>query len=181
MTESAAPIAVIQGGSSATIQQLLDEFASSLRPVVRVAGLIEEGPKAVAQLRSLGDGRRYPLFQDLGPSSTACSLDGGSVVMACEAVRRDIAAGCDLVVLSKFGKLEAERSGLAEAFAAAVEAQVPILTSLAPKFDAQWTAFAAPMFEMLSPEAAAIERWWRSVAPVRLRRGDAARLAWASA
>lgn len=169
MTESASPIAVIQGESTARIQQLLDEFAATVRPLVRIAGVIEEGPKAVAQLRSLGDGRRYPLFQDLGPSSTACGLDGGSVVMACEAVRRDIAAGCDLVVLSKFGKLEAEeRSGLTEAFAAAVEAQIPILTSVAPKFDAQWTAFADPMFEVLSPQADAIAQWWRSVAPAQL-------------
>jgi uncharacterized protein DUF2478 len=92
------------------------------------------------------------------------------VVTACEAVRRDVLAGCDLLVLSKFGKLEAQRSGLLAAFVAGVEAQIPILTSVAPKFDAQWAAFAAPMFAVLPPERAAIERWWRSVASTTLLR-----------
>ena len=47
--------------------------------------------------------------------------------MAAAAVRRDIAAGCDLVVLSKFGKLEAGGGGLRDAFGAAIEAGVPVL------------------------------------------------------
>ena len=64
-------------------------------------------------------------------------------------------------MLSKFGKLEAERSGLSAAFAAGVEARIPILTSVAPKFDAQWRTFASPLFEMLPPQMAAIEAWWR--------------------
>jgi hypothetical protein len=152
------------------IQALLRNFVASVRPMVRVAGVLEEDPSTVdpaageAWLCSLSDARRYPIFQDLGPGSTACSLDADGVVTACEAVRRDIAAGCDLVVLSKFGKLEASRSGLAEAFAAAVAVRAPILTSVAPKFDAEWAAFAAPLFVILPPEEAAIRRWWNGVA-----------------
>lgn len=175
MTEPAKPIAAIQGAESAVIQRLLAQFVASVRPLVRVAGVIEQVPGAAdatgdPELCSLGDARRYPIFQDLGPNSTACALDADGVVTACEAVRRDVAAGCDLLVLSKFGKLEAQRSGLAAAFAAGVEAQTPILTSVAPKFDAEWAAFAAPMFVILPPEPAAIVRWWRSVAPEQLRR-----------
>lgn len=172
MAEPAKPIAAVQGAASPVIQKLLAEFAASVRPFVRVAGVIEEAPDILEpgdpELRSLVDARRYPIFQDLGPSSTACSLDPGGIVTACEAVRRDVVAGCDLLVLSKFGKLEAERSGLAAAFAAGVEAQIPILTSVAPKFDAQWIAFANPMFVILPAERWAIEHWWRTVAPERL-------------
>jgi hypothetical protein len=170
MTEPSKSIAVIQGAPSAAIQALLRDFVASLGPAVRVAGVLEEDASALdaaageARLCSLGDARRYPIFQDLGPGSTACSLDADGVVTACEAVRRDIAAGCDLVVLSKFGKLEAGRSGLAWAFVAAVEAQAPILTSVAPKFDAEWTAFAAPLFVILPPDESAIQRWWDGVA-----------------
>src|ERR1700740_3221468 len=94
------PIAAIQGASSVVIQELLRAFVASVRPLARVVGVLEESPLAFdpsggdAQLRSLTDARRYPIFQDLGPDSTACGLDAGSVVTACEAVRRDIAAGC---------------------------------------------------------------------------------------
>lgn len=166
MSDLVQPIAVVQGAASEEIQPLLWSFAASLRPVARVAGVVEETPPGgEAQLRSLVDDRVYPLFQDLGPSSTACSLDSESLTLACEAVRRDIAGGCQLVVLSKFGKLEAEEgSGLAAAFAAAVETQTPILTSVAPKFAAQWRAFAAPLFVMLPPDEAAIRAWWEQAA-----------------
>lgn len=165
MTEP-KPIAVVQGAPSAEIQALFWSFAASLRPGARIAGVIEESPPGGdAQLRSLLGDRVYPVFQDLGPRSTACSLDSESVTLACEAVRRDIVAGCHLVVLSKFGKLEAEAGGgLAGAFAAAVESQTPILTSVAPKFDAQWRAFAEPLFVVLPPEEAAIRAWWRRAA-----------------
>ena len=170
MPESVKPIAAIQGGASEIIQGLLREFAEAVAPRVRVAGAVErERAGADPELSTLGDGRRFPIFQNLGPSSTACSVDSAGIVTACGAVLQDIAAGCDLLVLSKFGKLEAERSGLSAAFAAGVAAQIPILTSVAPKFDAQWRAFAAPLFEMLPPRMTAIEAWWREAAAGRRR------------
>lgn len=157
------PIAVVQGAASGVIQQQLLALARWVAPA-RVAGVVEQTPEsASAQLVSLADGGRFPLFQDLGPQSTACGLDGESVVAACEAVRRDIAAGCDLLVLSKFGRLEAERSGLAAAFAAGLEAGAPIITSVAPRYEDQWAAFAAPMFVTLPPELPALQAWWRAV------------------
>jgi hypothetical protein len=168
--DGAKPIAAVQGATTLVIQKLFEAFAASLQPRVRVAGVIEEDPEdgagdgGAAQLRSLVDGATFPLFQDLGPSSAACGLDADSVVTACEAVRRDVAAGCDLLVLSKFGKLEAERSGLADAFAAGVESRTPILTSVSPRYDAPWRAFADPLFVMLPPDLAAIRCWWDSAA-----------------
>lgn len=167
MTERASPIAAVQGAPSAVIQELLWDFVASLRPRVPVAGVLEkrrnDRDRSTAWLYSLADERRYAIFQNLGANSRACALDGASVVAACEAVRRDIGAGCDLVVLSKFGRLEAQRTGLSAAFAAALEAQAPILTSVTSKFEAEWSAFAAPLFVMLPPEESAIRRWWDSV------------------
>ena len=75
---------------------------------------------------------------------------------------KDIAAGCDLVVLSKFGKLEAAGCGLAEAFTATFAAQLPLLTSVSPALEAAWQAFAPPLFDIFPAEAEAIERWWRT-------------------
>jgi hypothetical protein len=84
-------------------------------------------------------------------------------------VRRDIAAGCDLVLLNKFGKLEAVNSGLAEAFRAAIEADVPVLTSLSPASEAAWQTFATPLFVTLNADPGEIDAWWRSVrSPVRV-------------
>jgi hypothetical protein len=168
MADSAKPIAVVQGAASAAIQQLLREFAG--RVPARVVGLVEDacstdgtcgGP---GRLLGLSDGRSYPLFQDLGEGSASCGLDAEGVISAGEAMRRDIARGCDLVVLSKFGKLEAEnRAGLIPAFGAAIEAGVPVLTAVSPKFAAAWEAFAAPFYCVLPAEAEALDAWWAAV------------------
>lgn len=168
------PIAVVQGAESEAIQRLFaDLLATPWRPV-RIAGVIEAmegagsepGACGLEVLRSIADGREFSLFQDLGTGSTACALDPAGVAEACAAVCRDIAAGCDLVILSKFAKLEAENgSGLMAAFVAALEAGVPILTAVSPGRRGQWDAFAAPYYEVLSPNLHEIAVWWAGQSP----------------
>jgi len=163
------PIAVIQGAATPVVQALIRDFIARLAPGVRAVGVVEDPLPleddgcSAGELKSLGDGRRFPLLQDLGGEATACRLDSSAVVSACDVVQRDIAAGCDLVVLSKFGKVEAARSGLAPAFASAMEAGIPILTSVSPKFGEAWDRFAAPLYVILPPELVAIEDWWATV------------------
>lgn len=169
----ACPIVVLQGASSAEIQLLMADFAARREADgLRIAGLIEYAPEgcqgtAPARLRSIANGQTFPIFQELGPGSTACALDSTGLVAAGEQARQEIAAGCDLVVLSKFAKLEAEnRSGLLPAFGEAIVQGLPVVTAVAPKFMERWHAFAAPLYACLPAEAAVLEEWWarRSVA-----------------
>ena len=166
MVWQSKPIAIVQGAASSVIQQLFREFVARKAPPLRIAGLIECSSceaETDGHFLSIADGRSFALFQELGAGSVACSLDAASVIEASERVCADIARGCDLVVLNKFGKLEAEnRSGLIPAFAAAIEAGIPILTSVAPKYADAWTAFAAPLFVTLPPKMAALDEWWVS-------------------
>jgi hypothetical protein len=170
-----AKIAVVRGASNATIQDIFQSLADRWSRSARVAGVLAEHHGLVDRacsagfLRSILTGERFPMFQDLGPGSTACHLDGRAVLSATEAVRRDIAAGCDLVLLNKFGKLEAANSGLADAFRAAIEADVPVLTSLSPAWEAAWKIFAAPLFVTLRADPVEIDAWWQGVrSPVRM-------------
>jgi Protein of unknown function (DUF2478) len=150
-------IAVVQGAPGATVQDIFGRLIDRWRPSARVAGVIAESHGLADRacsagfLRNIGTGELFPIFQDLGPRSTACHLDGASMLPAAEAVRQDIARGCDLVLLSKFGKLEAGNSGLVDAFRAAMEAHVPVLTSVSPAFEGAWAKFAAPLFVTLPP------------------------------
>lgn len=162
-------IAAVQGGSSTLVQDVFRVLVDRLRPDARIVGVIEEnhglGKRvcSAGRLQSIVDGRSYPIFQDLGPDSDACHLDGSGAISASEAVCNDIAAGCDLVLLSKFGKLESSGGGLAPAFVAAVEANVPVLTAVSPSFQAAWARFAEPLFVTLPADPVLIENWWRSV------------------
>ncbi len=160
--------AAVQGASSAVVRDIFHALVARWQSSARIAGVLEESHGQDNQvcgagyLRSIASGVRYSMFQDLGPGSTACRIDPAGVLLAGEAVLRDIAAGCDLVLLNRFAKLEAERQGLMSAFAA-VEAGVPLLTSVSPAFQGAWERFAAPLFVMLPPEPETIDGWWRAV------------------
>lgn len=169
MDTTVKTIAVVRDAPSAVVQALFHDLIESWQTSARIAGVLAESHGLEDRhcnagfLRSIRDGRRYSIFQDLGPGSQACQLDGRGASEASEAVRRDIADGCDLVVLSKFGKLEAAREGLMPAFAAAVEAGVPVLTSVSPAFREAWDRFAEPLIVALPAERGAIDAWWRTV------------------
>ena len=77
----------------------------------------------------------------------------------------DIEAGCELVLLSKFGRLERDGGGLREAFVAAIEAGVPVLTSVSTAFVPAWQSFAAPWSTTVAADADSIEAWWQTVRP----------------
>jgi len=162
-------IAVIQGAPGPLVQGLFQTLAERWQPGTRVAGVIAEGHGlgeracSAGYLKSLLDGKRYPIFQDLGPGSETCHLTGDGAVGAAVAVAADIARGCDLVILSKFGRLEANGGGLRDAFTAAMEAGVPVLTSVSGPHARLWETFATPLFTLVPPDANAIEAWWRAV------------------
>jgi len=105
-------IAVVQGAPSAEVQTLFRSLIGRWRPSARLAGVIAEDHGlpdracTAGYLVSLTNGERFQIFQDLGPGSKKCQLAGAGALAAAASVRRDVAAGCDLVVLSKFGALE---------------------------------------------------------------------------
>jgi hypothetical protein len=159
-------IAVVRGASGPEVQRLFRDLVGRWQGSARLAGLMAESHDlpdracSAGFLRSIASGERFSIFQDLGPGSTACHLDGAGALGASAAVQRDIAAGCDLVLLSKFGKLEADRKGLFHAFKAAIDARVPLLTSLPPVFEAAWGEVTGRSFAVLPADADRVEAWW---------------------
>lgn len=166
MSAPVRKIAVIDGGGADDVYRtLLARWPADLRVAGVVAqdhGLADRACSA-GYLRSLGSGELFPIFEDLGPGSVECHLEGAGALTAAEAVRRDIARGCDIVLLSKFGKLEAGGAGLRDAFVAAMDAGVPILTSVSPRFRAAWERFAPSLFVLVPPDADRVEDWRQAV------------------
>lgn len=157
-------IAAIVGAESRVIQKLLADVVSDWRRAgVSVCGLVEEaaGRSCSGFLRNLETGAEFAMYLDEPPAHTSCHLDELGVVDACATVV-DRVAPSDLVVLSKFGKLEAVGSGLFEAFETALSLGKPLLTSVAPKHHYAWQRFA-PDAIFIRPERAAIEAWRRGV------------------
>lgn len=162
-------IAALQGAPSAEIQRLLGEFASKLaRSGIRVGGVVEisepapTGACGRSVLRDLRTGELFAISQNLGPGSQACNLDSQGLTLACVAVEQALAKGLDLVIISKFGKQEAARSGLYDAFRAAASSRTPMLTAVSPAFAAAWDAFSGSLSKYLPADPEVVETWWNS-------------------
>lgn len=160
-------IVAVQGAASPEIQALLARLARRwTADGVRVAGVVEETSQGVRNrhggslLRNLHSGTRYSLYQDLGPHSTACCLDQRGVAEACQHVIADLPM-CDVVVLSKFGKLETERGGLLQAFIAAALLEKPVVTAVSPAYTACYLAFVDPVGAIAPPDEEALYAWGR--------------------
>lgn len=165
MASGTERIAVVQGADGPAIQALLAAAVDEWRAAgARVAGVIAEAHDlpdrscSAGVLRDIGSGDRYAIYLETAPVDTSCHLDAGGVEAACASVVGQI-AGCDLVVLSKFGKLEAMRQGLFPAFAAAVAAGRPVVTTVSSRHRDAWRAFA-PDAAYLEADGPALAQWW---------------------
>jgi len=170
-------ILAVQGADREGIQSLLAEAVRHLKQAgAHVIGVVEDMAPGVAHhdvmLLDLVSGERNRLHQDLGSGSAGCSLDPEGLAAACAGVENAIAArlaaggdgGDTVVVLSKFGRQEAEGRGLTAAFHAAVAAEFSVLTSVSPSVAADWAVFAGDMAQLVPARIDEVDAWWLSPA-----------------
>jgi nucleoside-triphosphatase THEP1 len=129
-----------------------------------VAGVIAESADAegvcsAGFLRDLASGERFSIQLEKAPAHTSCHLDGSGVNKASAKLIPQIAAA-DIVILSKFGKLEAEGRGLWSAFEAAIKQGKLVLTTISAKHQEAWDALV-PATDWLEGDLAEIRDWHR--------------------
>jgi len=137
------------------------------RQGLRVVGAVQvphSGEARIMDLQLLPAGTLLRISQDLGPAATGCRLDAGALEMAVAAAEAALAAApADLLVVNRFGRLEAEGRGFAALIGTALEAGVPVIVGLSPKFRPQFTEFAGDLAEWLPADPAALLDWWARV------------------
>lgn len=158
--------AVVMGTDGDSVQRLLTAVAEDCRSAgARVVGLVAEAhglPDRTCGAGVLVDvisGERHPIYLETPPADTTCHLDAGGVEAACSSVL-PLVGDSDLVVLSKFGKLEALGGGLFPVFEAAATAGKPVLTTVSARHREAWKAFA-PDAVPIEADETALNRWWR--------------------
>lgn len=158
------PIAAIVRAERGVADTLLADFAFGLkRAGWRVQGLVQQGHeqgKTATMLVDVADGRRYPLFQDLGAASASCSLDTASVAAASVALRRALEEKADLAVANRFGALEADGKGFAAEMLALMAEGVPLVTVVAEEYLLDWRWFTGKAGVELPPRRSALEGWF---------------------
>ena len=114
-------------------------------------------------LTDLGNGAVRPISQNLGPLSTSCKLDTSAMAEIAGDLERQIDAGLDLVILSRFGIREVEGGGFRSLFGRAMLAGTPLLTAVRFEYAPAWTTFHGCLGIDLPPYETQILTWAKAV------------------
>lgn len=151
------------GNSAALLARMAAEWRADGVSVVGVLAQDNDDAEATCSagfLRDIATGQIYSIHLDVPPADADCHIDAGGMSEACSGLMGQIAAA-DLVILSKFGKLEAAKKGLFPAFAAAIAAGKPLLTTVSPKHVDALKTFA-PAAAWLGADDPSLAHWWQA-------------------
>jgi len=166
------PIAVIVYTGHAASDPVVAEFVRRLQQRgLSVRGLRQEDGPAVpgrppaTTLIDLASGERHRISLDLGPGAASCKVDTAAVAAVSRVLREALRDDPDLVIVSRFGTLEAEGGGFSAEMLALMEAGVPLLTVTAQKHLEAWRRFTGGAAAELPVELGAIESWFAHLPP----------------
>jgi len=164
--ETMAIAAIVHEGKGSADAPLL-EFVQQLQSQgLTVRGLVP-GPQsdpndcATRTVLDLDLGTVYPIGQSLGKESKACCLDPGALLVAGAVLRRAAETRADLVIVNRFGVLEADGGGFSAEMLELITKGYPVLTVVSPPYLDAWRTFTGGMAAELPPEADAIMTWFK--------------------
>lgn len=114
-------------------------------------------------LKDLATGDVYAIAEERGRHAAGCRLDVGMLTEIGEGVANSLRDGEPrLLVVNKFGKIEAAGGGLRDAIAEAVECGIPVLVGVPARNLDSWRAFAGTLAQELPVDSRAIAGWLAS-------------------
>ena len=146
-------------------------LARALEPLrergTELAGVLQRDAAPLADrhpcdllLEDLASGEVTAIAEQRGAHARGCRLDVGLLTEVAEEVLASLRDGAPrLLVVNKFGKIEADGGGLRGAIAEAVGLGIPVLVGVPARNLDRWRAFAGPLAEEIAPDTAAIAGW----------------------
>ena len=115
-------------------------------------------PSCDMQLQVLPDGPVIRINQNLGSEARGCRLDGGALETAVVEVSRRTAAA-QVLVVNKFGKLEAAGRGYVPLIVEALDKGIPVLIGVNALNVPELLIFAGDMAQALPGDPQVIADW----------------------
>lgn len=166
MPHSGTTLAAIHYERGVDVDQLLLQACASLRSRgLRLGGMIQRSSGDRDQCATsvhvvdLRSGEAFDIWESRGAYARGCRLDERGLMDAEAAILAAIAEGIDLLVLNRFGRAESLGRGLLGCFAAAMAADVRILTAVRTPYLEAWAAFHGGLARNLPAETQAIVDW----------------------
>ncbi|MBS0247845.1 MAG: DUF2478 domain-containing protein [Proteobacteria bacterium] len=146
--------------------RLIAETAYRLRDDgVKVAGLVQINTdvpgrtKCDMAVEELYTRTRFQLSEYRGPAARGCRLDHSRLANAAGLLIAILDQDLDLIVINKFGKVEAEGGGLRDLLGRAALLGIPLIVGVPYRNLDQWRIFAAGLADECELSAAALEHW----------------------
>lgn len=156
---------------------LLEDAARALEAQgLRISGVIQrrgnggqnggegECHCAATDLVVLGSGAVFHISQPLGDGARGCRLDPGALAQCCRHLEAEVAEGCDVLVLNRFGKAEAEGRGFRDLIAMALERDIPVLAGVRHEYVETWSGFGQELATVTPAGRAALDAWLAALA-----------------
>lgn len=159
-----------------TFEGLVEECR---RHGLRIAGVLQHPACSDAAghcdvaLEELTTGVQTDLFEDRGPGARGCRLDVAALAEVNAQVARSLDTARELLILNKFGKVEAEGRGLLDLIAVAVDRGIPVVIGVPNRNLDAWRRFAGGLAVELSSKLPAVVEWLNGTFPVAIAQGPA--------
>ena len=167
-TESIAVAAIVHQGKGQADATLL-EFVQQLQAQGHTVRGLLPGPQAdpsdctTRTVRDIATGTLYPISQNLGKASQACCLDTSALVRCAVVLRNALEQGADLVVINRFGILEADGQGFSAEFLELISSGQPVLTVVSLPYLDAWREFTGGLATELPLNVQALHDWFNSI------------------
>jgi nucleoside-triphosphatase THEP1 len=177
-TDEQAAVAAIHHDGSGHIDAALAGFAAQQRQAGRcVLGLLmrqrvgDASCQSAMVLTDIETGEAYGVSQALGSGSNACSADPQAFARASRVLHDALERQPDLVIINRYGSLEAENGGFVAELLALLAQGIPVLTVVSTRHLDAWHRFVGEAPLLPSIPAA----WAAWLDAVLARRGAAMR------
>lgn len=131
----------------------------SLAGVLQHPALESAGRRCDVVLEDLYSGRQLSLFEDRGAGASGCRLNESALAEATVAVERSLEFLPDLLVLSKFGKVECEGGGFRDVIATAIGREIPVVIGVPERNRVAWRLFAGEFAVEFGDNTVEVDNW----------------------
>ena len=117
---------------------------------LRLAGVVqhrsrEAGHRCDMLLEDLATGRQASIFACRGRGAKGCQLDEDAMLQVVSQIERELKDNPKLLMLNKFGKVEAEGAGMRDLIAQAVWMGIPVIVGVPARNLHPWREFAGEL------------------------------------
>lgn len=153
----------------------LRESGICVRGLVQRNRAVPNRVKCDMDLEELGSGKVFNISKDRGALARGCRLDVEMLLIAGEVLEDALEHGCDLLIVNKFGRTEAEGGGLCNLLARSVAHEITTIVGVPRRNADSWLRFADGLSDLCDVEdvdyLCAWVEWRTGVRPILSQAG----------